>query len=200
MGGNSDIDTWEGLQECGIQHQSRVERWFLPLQLQHCSLGRCPWAWDLWRQWEEAHAQLCLLLARVCTSVLLGILGCQFSFESYQPAWDVPLSHGSHLLCLPPVPSDMPHGLSSSAHVCGSTQGCSVSKAALPPSPRVVGLIKVSVFCTGDCVGLSQTGFAPALGAEPSKPTAGAFSTGRGLAMSVVDLVLAPKLIHSLTA
>lgn len=54
-----------------------------------------------------------------------------------------------------------------------------MSEAALPPAPRVVGLIKVSVFCTGDCVGLSQTGFAPALGAEPAKPGAGAFGTGR---------------------
>lgn len=60
MGGNSVIDTWEGLQECGIRHQNRVERCFLPLQLQHCSLGQCPWAWDLWRQREEAHAQLCV--------------------------------------------------------------------------------------------------------------------------------------------
>lgn len=120
-----------------------------------------------------------LLLAQICTSVLLGILGCQFSFESYQPAWDVPPSRGSHLLCLPLAPSDIPQGLSSSAHAHGSTQGCSVSEAALPTSPCVVGLIKVSVFCTGDCVGLSQTGFAPALGAEPAKPRAGAFGTGK---------------------
>lgn len=79
-----------------------------------------------------------------------------------------------------------------------------MSQAALPTSPCVVGLIKVSVFCTGDCVGLSQTGFVPALGAEPAKPRAGAFTQGRGLvealAMSVVDLVLALKLIHYLTA
>lgn len=122
---------------------------------------------------------LCLLLAQICTSVLLGILGCQFSFESYQPAWDVPPSRGSHLLCLPLAPSDIPQGLSSSAHAHGSTQGCSVSEAALPTSPCVVGLIKVSVFCTGDCVGLSQTGFAPALGAGPAKPRAGAFGTGK---------------------
>lgn len=30
------------------------------LQLQHYSLGWCPWAWDLRRRWEEAHAQLCV--------------------------------------------------------------------------------------------------------------------------------------------
>lgn len=67
----------------------------------------------------------------------------------------------------PPARSDIPRGLSSSAHARGSTlPSCSMSEAALPTFPRVVGLIKVSVFCTGDCVGLSQTGFAPALGAE----------------------------------
>lgn len=60
------------------------------------------------------------------------------------------------------------------------------------------------MFCTGDCVGLSRAGFAPALGAEPAKPMAGALGAGKGLvdalAMSVVDLVLALKLIHYLTA
>lgn len=75
-----------------------------------------------------------------------------------------------------------------------------MSEAALPTSPCVVGLIKVSVFCTCDCVGLSQTGFAPALGAKPAKPMAQGRGLVDALAMSVVDLVLALKLIPYLTA
>lgn len=37
--------------------------------------GQCPWAWDPPRRWDGAHGEL--LLARLCTFVLLGLFGLQ---------------------------------------------------------------------------------------------------------------------------
>lgn len=124
---------------------------------------------------------LCSLFAQVCTSVLLGILGCQAANSRLSPLSPLgmcPCHVAATCFASLLLPVTSPTG-SAPAHARGSTQGCSLSEAALPTSPRVVGLIKVSVFCTGDCVGLSQTGFAPALGAEPVNPTARAFCTGK---------------------
>lgn len=142
---------------------------------------------------------LYLLFARVCTSVLLGILGCQaanFRLSLISPLGTCPCHVAATCFASLLLPVTFPRAR-------GSTQGCSVPEAALPTSPHVVGLIKVSVFCTGDCVGLrlgllllweqSQQSQWP----EPS-------AQGRGLvdalAVSVVDLVLALKLILYLTA
>lgn len=118
----------------------------------------------------------------ICPAGDFGMSSGSFSFESYQPAWDVPPSRGSHLLCLPSSPTAIPcgfSGLSSSACTCGSIQGCSVSKAALPSSPCVVGLIKVSVFCTGDCVGLSQAGVCSHCGSRASKANGRSLCAGK---------------------
>lgn len=95
---------------------------------------------------------LCLLFARACTSVLLGILGCQaanFRLSLISLLGTCPCHVAATCFASLLLPVTFPRAR-------GSTQGCSVPEAALPTSPHVVGLIKVSVFCTGDCVGLSD--------------------------------------------
>lgn len=70
MGRNIDIHAWEEHQEYDTQHQNRVGRCFLPLQLQPLLPGDSVPALGTCRGGCLSRA-LCFLLACVCTCVLL---------------------------------------------------------------------------------------------------------------------------------
>lgn len=64
--------------------------------------------------------------------------------------------------CLPPAPSSE-RGLSGLSSSPAAPPSAAPGAGAAPQPPDIVVLIKVSVFCTGACVGLSCVGFVPSL-------------------------------------